>query len=415
MRRVTYATAAVLCLVGTFVSLSAQGASAASNKAPIVIGMITDETGTGANAYGTSIPGAVARIDAQNAIGGVNGHKLQLVVEDDQSTPTGNQTAAEYLVADKGVFGVIENSGFTFGAAEYLNKQGIPVVGNGEDGPEWGQPPNSNMFSMIGTALTPYKGKLYTYNSDELKVLGVTRLAQLVVNLPSAISGAKSLFTGAKAYGISDCLEDIVPYGDVSFSTFALQMKKDKCNGLEVLSVTQQCIAAQTAVKQAGLNIPDICADGYSQDILDQPAALAAMQGVYTSVVINVLGKNISAPTKLYLSRLKKYTTWAGGIPTIDMDYAYESADLMIQGLEHAGANPSRKVFISTLRKISSYTAGGLIAPPGLNFTHFGTVGSLPKTQCSTLYQIKGHSYVPALHGKPVCGKLIEVPASGSG
>ncbi len=411
MRRVMCLVVATLSIVGTLVAVSDVGASAAGSKAPIVIGMITDETGGGATAYGTSIPGAEARIDAQNAAGGVNGHKLKLVIEDDQSTPAGNLTASQIL-ENKGVFAIIENSGFTFGGASYLHQANIPVVGNGEDGPEWGEKPNSNMFSVLGTSITPYNGKNYTYSSDELKLLGVHKLAQIVVNLPSAISGAKDLFAEAKKEGISDCLETIVPYGDVSFTTFALQMKKAGCDGLEVLSITQTCIAAQTAVKQAGLKVADVCADGYSQDILNEPSALAAMQGVYTTAAINVLGNDISAPTKLYLSRLKKYTTWAGGIPTLDQDYAYESADLLIDGLEHAGSNPTRAAFISYLRTISTYTFGGLIEPPGLNFTHFGTVASLPKTSCSLLYQIKGKSYVPALHGKPICGKLLAVAAS---
>ncbi len=411
MRRMVSVVVATLSIVGMLVAVSDVGASAAGSKAPIVIGMITDETGGGASAYGTSIPGAEARIDAQNAAGGVNGHKLKLVIEDDQSTAAGNLTASQILVSD-GVFGIIENSGFTFGGASYLNKEKVPVVGNGEDGPEWGQKPNSNMFTMLGTTLTPYNGKYYTYGSNELKELGVTKLAQIVVNLPSATNAATNLFTEAKKEGVSKCLETIVPYGDVSFTTFALQMKRAGCNGLEVLSITQTCIAAQTAVKQAGLKVADICADGYSQDILDEPSALAAMQGVYTAAAINVLGNDISAPVKLYLSRLNKYTTWAGGIPTLDQDYAYESADFFIQALEHAGSNPTPASFISYGRTVSGYTAGGLIQAPGLNFTHFGTVASLPKKSCSLLYQIKGKSYIPALHGKAICGDLTVVPPS---
>jgi branched-chain amino acid transport system substrate-binding protein len=403
----------MLAMVGTLVGVSAVGASAASNKAPIVIGYITDETGGSASSFANSPYGAEARIDAQNAVGGVNGHKLKLVVQDAQTTPTGNLIAAQTLVENKGALVVMDVSTYTFAAAHYLNQAKEPVVGAATDGPEWGEKPNSNMFSVYGTPLTPYNGKFYTYNSDELKELGVTKLAQSVANAPSAISAANEVFTEAKTYGISDCLDSVVPVGYVNFTTFALQLKALKCNGLDVLGLLNSCIAVQNAIKQADLKIVDLCATGYDQTVLSQPAALAAMQGVYTSAAINVLGNDIDAPTKLYLSRLKKYTTWPGGIPTANMDYAYESADLVIQGLEHAGSNPTRQAFISYLRTVSSYTAGGLIHAPGLNFTHFGTVGSLPKTECSLLYEVKGKSYVPALGGKPVCGKLIAVPASG--
>ena len=37
----------------------------------------------------------------------------------------------------------------------YLNQQGIPVVGDGLDGPEWGQQPNTNMFNWANSLNPP--------------------------------------------------------------------------------------------------------------------------------------------------------------------------------------------------------------------------------------------------------------------
>lgn len=381
VRRVLCTGVVMLSLAGTMVALSSGGASAAGNKAPIIIGYITDQTGASASTYVDSQYGAEARFDAQNAIGGVNGHKIELVAEDDQSSVAGNETAAQTVVEDKGAFGVIDISSDASGGAPYLSKNKIPVVGDDEDGPEWGQPQNSNMFSVVGTLFTPYNGKIYSYSNNELKALHVTKLAQLEFNIPSAITAGNEAFVQAKKLGISKCLNEVIPAGSLNFTTFALQMKKNGCNGLSVLSTLASCIAAQNAIKQAGLKIVDLCATGYDQSVLTQPAALAAMQGTYASPTINVLGNDISAPVKTYLSRMKKYTAWAGGIPTLDMNFAYESADLIIQGLEHAGANPSRAKFISYLRTVHNWTAHGLIEPPGTNFDHFGTLRPCPRSR----------------------------------
>jgi branched-chain amino acid transport system substrate-binding protein len=333
------------------------------------------------------------------------------VIEDDQSTATGNLTAAKDLIEDKGAFGIIDDSSFTYGAATYLNQTKVPVTGAAIDGPEWGQQPNSNMFSVSGTTTTPIDGKIYGYNSDEefFKQKGVTKLAQVVYNISSAITAANGIYAAAKPLGISNCLESIIPFGDVSFTTFALQMKSLKCNGLEVLGLLTSCIAVANAIQQAGLKVVDYCATGYDQNVLNQPSALASMQGTYSSATINVLGNDLNTPTKLFLSRLKKYTSWPGGIPSLNVDYGYEAADLMIDGLQLAGPNPTRQGFISKLRSISSYTAGGLIPAPGENFTHFGTLAALPKTSCAPLYEVKGHTYVPT---EPICGKLV---VTGSG
>ncbi len=412
------ATSFVACLMvtGTVISTLAQPASpagASTSKAPIVIGMILDETGGGASSYINVQDGAQARIDAQNAMGGIDGHKLQLVVEDDESTPGGNLAAAQTLIEDKDAFGII-NQGAAYGADHYLTNLGIPVTGAGVEGPEWGEKPFSNMFPVSGSLITPYNGKSYGYNETEaaLKALGVTKLAQVAANVPAAVSAAKGIIAAAKPLGISDCLDDVVPLGATNFTTFALEMKTKGCNGIEVLSILSTCIGVQDAVSQAGLKAADFCSTGYDENLLTQPSALAAMQGTYTTAAVNVLGNDIPPPAKLYLSRLKKYTSWPGGIPSSELDYAYEAADLIIQGMKDAGPNPTRKAVISDLRKVSSYTAGGLIPAPGLNYTHFGTLASLPKTQCEVIYQVKGKSYVPALHGKTVCGKLVASAAS---
>ncbi len=384
-------------------------AGASTSKSPIVLGLILAETGGDSSSYVNVPDGAQARIDAQNAAGGIDGHPLKLVVEDDQSTTTGTLAASQTLIQDKGAFGILDDSSATFASAAYMQKAGVPVTGSGEDGPEWDQAPNSNMFRVSPALLTPFGGKFYSYNDGEaaLKDLGVTKLAQVVANVPSAIDSANGIFAAAKPLGISKCLDDIVPLGDVNFTTFALQMKQDGCNGVEVLSILSTCIGVQSALKQAGLKAADFCATGYDQSVLSQPSALATMQGTYATAAVNVLGNDVSAPAKLLLSRLKKYTSWPGGIPSAELDYAYEAADLMIQGLKAAGPNPTRKAVISDLRKVSSYTAGGLIPAPGLDYTHFGTLAGVAKTQCEVIYQVKGKSYVPALHGKAACGKLV--------
>ncbi len=395
---------AVLSVAGAITGLSAAPASA-SSKAPIIIGYITDETGAASSTYINAIQGAEARIDAQNAVGGVNGHKLELVAEDDQSTPTGNSTAAHLLVS-KGAFGIIQVDSGAFGSSRYLQQEGIPVVGASVDGAEWGQQPNTNMFSIADLyATTPFNGYYYTYSSTgaEFKALHVTKLAQVVFNISSAINAANTIFAQAKSAGVSKCLDALLPSSG-NLNPTILQIKKLGCNGVEVLSVLSTCTTVAEDLKQANVNAKLVCATSYDQSLLNQPAALAAMQGTYTTAAINVLAKNPPPPVKLFLDRLKKYTSFAGGIPSGNIENSYLSADVMINGLEHAGANPSRSAFISNLRKVSNYTAEGLLSTP-IIFSHFGTLGMFPKKACGPLLEIKGKDFVPAFN---VCGSLVK-------
>jgi branched-chain amino acid transport system substrate-binding protein len=394
----------VLLVSGLITVLSAASASASTSKAPIIIGYISDETGAAASTYINAIQGAQARIDAQNAIGGVNGHKLELVAEDDQSTPTGNSTAAHLLVS-KGAFGIIQDDSGAFGSSRYLNQLGVPVVGASVDGPEWGEQPNTNMFSIVDLySTTPFNGYYYTYSNSgaDLKALHVTKLAQVVFNISSAINAATTIFDQAKSYGVSDCLDALLPSSG-NLNPTVLQIKQLGCNGVEVLSVLSTCITLATDLQQADVKAKLICATAYDQSLLDQPSALAAMQGTYTTALLNVLAKNPTPAVKLFLDRLKKYTSFSGGIPSDNIEYSYMAADAMIKGLELAGPDPTRKAFITNLRKVSNYTVEGLLTTP-IIFSHFGTLGMIPKESCQPLLEIKGKAFVPAIN---VCGTLV--------
>ncbi len=89
--------------------------SASAASSTITIGYINDLTGVASSTFADGPGAAQARIDLQNAEGGVDGHKLKLIVEDDQSSPTENLTASQALVS-KGVFGIVD-AGASFSVA----------------------------------------------------------------------------------------------------------------------------------------------------------------------------------------------------------------------------------------------------------------------------------------------------------
>ncbi|MCL8208105.1 MAG: ABC transporter substrate-binding protein [Actinomycetia bacterium] len=70
----------------------------ASSKAPIEIGMVSALTGENALSGHLKVDGAQLAINQINAQGGVDGRKLKLIVEDDQSTNPGTVAAFEKLV-----------------------------------------------------------------------------------------------------------------------------------------------------------------------------------------------------------------------------------------------------------------------------------------------------------------------------
>ena len=126
---------------------------AAASPAPITIAYITSVTGPGASEDSSS-PGVFkARLEEQNAKGGVNGHKLVPLVIDDQTSPSEVATAVQE--ADSKAFAIVSQSPLFFLAAKYPQQQGIPVTGSYSDGPEWGTKPYTNMFAADDGSVDP--------------------------------------------------------------------------------------------------------------------------------------------------------------------------------------------------------------------------------------------------------------------
>jgi branched-chain amino acid transport system substrate-binding protein len=357
---------------------------------------------------------ALARFNAQNAMGGVNGRQIQMITADDQSTPAGNLAAAQRLIAE-GVFAVIEPGAFTFGGYKALQQAGIPVTGSAIDGPEWGMEPYSNMFSIIPPIYTTWGGYYYipNYTGIFLNSIGADKLAGFAYGIStSSQASVKVTYAGGSQSGVQHCYTNYsVPFGGVDFTADVLQVKSAGCNGVLGSFVDSSDAALATAVSQAGLtNVKKVWYTGYDSTTLSSQANKAAFNGSYFPT--QVIWYPSTPPVATMLSNLTKYDAGfhAGSIPDVGINNSYLSADLMIAGLQGAGQNPTRQSFISNLRQVSDYTAGGILPSP-TTFTNFGTPQMIPQSTCYQFVQLVNGVFVNANpNGKPVCAPPVKFP-----
>ena len=161
------------------VATIAGGAGAQAAPAPgvtrdrVKLGFISSQTGVASPTFSDSHKACQARVDAQNAKGGVNGRKIDLEIIDDKSA--GNLTAAQDLVQNRKVFAVINNSAFAFLAYRFLKDNGVPMIGGGFDGNYYDEKGNENIISALGNG-APVPG-LTTTPAKVMKQLGATKVA----------------------------------------------------------------------------------------------------------------------------------------------------------------------------------------------------------------------------------------------
>lgn len=392
---------AILPIVLAGCSSTSSSAPAAS-AAPITIAYITSVTGLGASEDGTSPAAFKARIDLQNAEGGVNGHKLVPLVIDDQTSPSEIATAVQE--ADSRAFGIVSQSPLFFLAAKYPQQMGVPVTGSYSDGPEWGEQPYTNMFAADNGSVDP-KYPVNTQLGLIIKhfggtVLGAYGYAISPSSSRAAIATGKSFVDAGGKVGVVDTS---VPFGSVAFTSLALTAKQDGVNALAPEMDNNSNYALAEALQQAGVKLKTaLYATGYEPDVINSPAWKSVQGGYFLSLFRPWLLPD--AGTRQMQAAMEKYANFSkSDFPSFSQYEAWAGADLMIKGLQMAGRNPTRAGVIKDLRGLTSYNANGLL-PNSLDYSTI--FGHDPAETCAWVVQAQSSGFV-LTSSKPFCGTDI--------
>jgi branched-chain amino acid transport system substrate-binding protein len=394
-------------------SPSGSGASSGGNKASapgvtptaVKIGFITSVTGNASSTFSTSAVGAKAYFDAINKQGGIAGRQVQLVTADDTSSPSGALTAVQILL-NQGVFAIISDSSFFFGAYRAVQQAGVPVIGSSFDGPEWSQQPNTNMFSLAGGTDPNHPQVFAAIGAAQLaKYLGVKNVGGLAYgSSPSATAVIKDIKSSLSDIGVTMGYENLsVAFGTSDVTAPVLAMKQARVDFAVCACVQSTVLALVTGLKQSGDNAKSLSLASADSTLFSAATAAQAAQGVYYSSIIPPLDTNNGASNTFQTNLQAADPSYVpGSYPTFGTTDAYIAAVLMAKGLQVAGENPTRQSFITNLTKVTAFDADGLLPSP-VSFNHFGTS---EKTYCSWYVTVQGQKFVSVNNGKALCGTV---------
>jgi len=416
-RRAVAAVLAVVAMATT--ALVAVGSAGAQTDAStgvtdkaIKVGYIYSEGGVAGSTFAHADDGFNARIKAQNAAGGVNGRKINPVIVDDSGAQN-NLQAAKSLVENDDVFAVVNNSPFAFLSFRYLLDNGVPMVGGGYDGNEYGQPGNDKLISILGNIGTTY-GAQYTPGFVQLmKKAGATKVGTVSYgSSASSTAAAKNLQKySVPAAGLDPAYTNTtVEFGTTDVGPLVLGMKNAGVDATYLPLVLSSNLAIIQNAAQNNLKFKlAVLATGYGQSLLDEPASKTiGPEALFATIWAPVELK--TAATKKFQADVKKYGGY-DGVPDFGVYTGYLTADLLIKGLEAAGKNVTRDGFISATKGLGTWNAAGLGCQP-VDVSAEG-FGKQPQTACSWYVQIKNGKFVLYPNKKPIKGKLIEESLQG--
>jgi branched-chain amino acid transport system substrate-binding protein len=407
--------AAALLTVGLATPSSAAtgtaGDSTGVTAKQIKVGYIYSKAGAAGSTFENAGAGFDARIEAQNAKGGVNGRKIAVTTVDDSGS-TNNLVAAQGLVQNDKVFAVVNNSPFAFLGYRFLLDNGVPMLGGGYDGAEYGQPGNEKLLSILGN-IAPTYGAQYTPGLvDIMKKKGATKVG--VVSYGASASSTASA-KGLQKYAVPAAGLDpaytntTVDFGTTDVGPLVLGMKSAGVDAVYLPLVLSSNLAIIQTAAQNNLKFKlAVLATGYGQSLLDQPAS----QTIGPEVLFAQGWAPVelkTAATKKFVADLTKYTSFRG-VPDFGVYTGYLTADLLIKGLEAAGKNPTRDGYITATKGLGTWDAAGLGCQP-VDVSAAG-FGAAPKTICGWYLQVKDGKFVP-YNKKPTHGNLIPESLNG--
>jgi branched-chain amino acid transport system substrate-binding protein len=298
-----------------------------------------------------------------NAHGGLNGHPVHMIIEDDGGDPATNQTETQQEVTQDHVIAFIGNLVPLTASASvsYLQQQSIPVIGGDASSSVWWQSPM--LFPQAS-----FINNESDYSAREAAAAGYTKIGLLYcIEDATCTAGYTTLVTqgGAKAAGV-----------DVVYSASYSLTQPD---------FTSQCLAAQQAGATAiffagdGDSLVRMARDCSAQNFKPEYMAdsIAVSASVQADPLLNGLlstqsnfpwTDNFTPAQATYQAAMKTYAPGLAGSATSAAEWT--SGELAVAADQFLGATPTSAQFLQGLWAIKNNTLGGL-APP-LTFNAHG-------------------------------------------
>jgi branched-chain amino acid transport system substrate-binding protein len=351
----------LLVLLLGLLAVAAQAKPQAPAGEPYVIGAIFSVTGD-ASSLGIPERNTAQMLEKQiNAAGGINGHPLKIIIEDDRGEPGETLNAAKRLIERDKVLAIVgpSRTGNTLAIKSYMESVRTPLVSCAA-GIDIVEPVNPWVFK------TPQSDKMAAEKFvPYLKSKKIKRVAILSDNTAFGKGGLKELQKYLPAAGVD--IIDSEEYGpkDSSMETQLTKIKGYKPQAVICWGTPPGPAIVAKNMKQLAMTMPLLCSHGVANQTFLKLAGDAA-NGVIITVgpllVANEIPGN-NPQKKILLEYSKMYQKEFNGPADTFGGHAWDSINLVVNTLKETG--PSRTKLRARLERTKGYVGVGGV----FNFT----------------------------------------------
>ena len=276
--------AAVVAAVGPLSQNAAATGSASAGGGPIKIGMITSLSGPYTPLGTNDKLGAEQEVNAINAAGGIDGRKIDLIVEDDKTDPTQAVLDYQTLVSD-GVVGIVGPvfSSSAEATEAYAGRAKIPTIDTAA-ADSLATPPRYYVYMTPPTTKIVAQQLLAYMKYKGLKTMAVARDTSA---FPTA--GWNNMKAMAPKYGVKFIYDGQFTLTATDFTTILTKVKASKAQGLMVWGSGPAEVTLTKQFRAMGLKIPLLFSHAEASYLYTQPVGSAG-NGVIIASSIGGIG-----------------------------------------------------------------------------------------------------------------------------
>ncbi|MGN6184978.1 MAG: ABC transporter substrate-binding protein [Thermoanaerobaculia bacterium] len=329
----------LILLAGALVALACRpGREAQTTDATgdIPVGVYGALTGSEA-AFGTStVQGARIAADEINAAGGINGRKIQLVVEDDQGRAEEAANVVTKLITSNNVVGLIgeNSSNQSLAVAPIAQGNGVPMISPSSTNPAVTEK-GEYIFRVCFT--DPYQGKaLASFVRNNLKLDMAAILVDKKNDYSVGLSGVfRKEFEGA---GGKIVAEQSYTGGDSEFRPQLTAIRNAKPQAIFIPGFYTEVGQIAIQARDLGITVPLVGGDGWDSPTVIQIGGHAIENSYFSDHY--VVGDTRPVVQKFVSDYEKRH----GKKPEATAALGYDAVQIFAQAAKRAGAIDRKKI-----------------------------------------------------------------------
>jgi branched-chain amino acid transport system substrate-binding protein len=366
-------------------SASTGGAAGGASAEPIKIGAIVSLTGTYAGIGEPQKRVIEMEVKRINDAGGINGRKIEVLIEDDGTDETKAVAAVTKLIDQDKVVAIIGTSGTstTMAIRSAIDKAGIPEVSMAGGNAVTGK------FDPLVFQTAWSNALVIPYELAYMKKQGITKIGLISDSGGYGKDGKSLIETSVAQYGITITSNQTFNVGDSDMTAQLTNIKKSGAQAVVMWTAGKEAATVVKNAKALGLTIPMFGSHGNAR--LEFASGVGAAGDGFKFAAGHILvpesyGKD-TEEFKVATKFVTDYKAAAGATPSTFAGHAYDALYIVVDAAKAVQGDITSKALRDQIEKTSGFNGIGGV------FTFSATDHNGLTDKDLSFYEIKGGTF----------------------